>query len=423
MTLHQPPLFVLTETPALRARIEALHDLHAGVVVCRMSSGHRRIEQLANDLMTALGKDLSRASGARNQDERWQRATAWLAAYEPRELVVLGADRVGWKAWRDLTELAAFVGARLWLVMSHETQRREEKEFLTKWRAWRVVGDEREFAALMGTPAVATAPERTRSFPRVPQASFLLFRALAYESLAKREFELVDAAWGDALASTRAWIGEQDVAEEEAVAAFLRALIAPCASRDELVTRLRGAQVAFFLADCLLLINERQLDARAEQAPSPISDEDVLILCKQQSARDASLALLGVLSGAGGTALAEVALSDVAYDGTAAVVAGRSLQVPPAAAVVLRAHRLWLLMAGAHEADERFFATSPGHRPSARGTQNVLSALTGQTGLRLAGRHTRHAPESDKRWAGRYGISVQLLHQEARNPEGTGGLR
>jgi len=260
-----------------------------------------------------------------------------------------------------------------------------------------------------------------RSFPRVPEASFLLFRALAYEALPKAQFELVDAAWSEGLSATRAWIERQETAEEEAVAAFLRELIGKCTTRDEMVTRLRGAQVAYFLADCLLLINERQLNARAEQAPSAISDEDIDVLRENQSPRTASLAVLGALSGAGGTALAGVTLADVAVDGSSAVVAGRRVRVPVRAQPVLRAQRLWLRMAGVVDDAQPFLGTGPGHRPSEKKLQDTLVRLTGETGLLLAGRYTRHAKEDDAHWIRRYGVSVQLLQQEPRNPDGFGG--
>jgi hypothetical protein len=85
--------YVVHETPQLREQLEELHDLDRGILVCRISSGHRRVEQLANDVLAALGKDLSKRQGARNQSERWQRTVAWVVAHDMREIIVLGADR------------------------------------------------------------------------------------------------------------------------------------------------------------------------------------------------------------------------------------------------------------------------------------------------------------------------------------------
>lgn len=420
MTLAEVPLFTLAETPALRAALDELHDPDAGIVVCEMSVGHRREQQLADDMLTALGADLSRPGGARNENERWQRAIAWLAAYEPDDLVILGADRVSWKAWRDLAEAAAFVEARLWLVMKNDGPLpRLANDWLRKWYPWQHLGADGGRALLTALRPRPRRAEVRRSFPRVPAASFTLFRALAYEGLSPNEFELVDAVWSEALEQTRSWIGEQDEGDEQSVAGFLRELVAGCATHDEVITRLRGAQVAFFLADCLLLVNELQIAARAEQAPSALTDEDIKVLREEQAARISSLAVLAALSGHGGAALSRVRLADVAADGGTATIAGQAIQVPDLARPILRAQRIWLRMAGA-QGDDAFLGATAGHHPDEKKLQDTLSQLTAETGLRLAGRYTRHVNESEQRWLRRYGVSVQFLQQEARNPEGVG---
>lgn len=420
MTIAEVPLFTLVETPALRSALNELHDPDAGIVVCDMSVGHRRVQQLADDMLTALGADLSRPGGARNENERWQRAIAWLAAYDPDDLVIVGADRVSWKAWRDLAEAAAFAEARLWLVMkTGASLPRHADDWLRKWYPWQQLGANGERVLLAALQPRPRPQAIARSFPRVPAASFTLFRALAYEGLGPSEFELVDAAWSEALERTRSWIGEQDEGDEQTVASFLRELVAGCAKHDEVITRLRGAQVAFFLADCLLLVNELQIAARAEQAAGVVADEDVKVLREEQAARISSLAVLAALSGHGGTSLSRVRLADVAVDGASAAIAGRTVQVPQLARPILRAQRLWLRIAGAKD-DDAFLGTGPGHRPDDKKLQDALSQLSGETGLRLAGRYTRHVDESEHRWLRRYGVSVQFLQQEARNPEGVG---
>lgn len=175
MAFHNSPHYIVLETPELRERLEELHDLDRGILVCEMTSGHRRVEQLANDLLVALGKDLSKRQGARNQYDRWQRTVAWVAAYEPRDIVILRADRVGWTAWRDLVDLANFAEARLWLVMRSTTYKRSDREWLTRWRVSETLEGE---ALLMALAPKRTPPKKDvtpRAFPRVPESSFVFF--------------------------------------------------------------------------------------------------------------------------------------------------------------------------------------------------------------------------------------------------------
>ena len=186
------------------------------------------------------------------------------------------------------------------------------------------------------------------------------------------------------------------------------------------MTRLRGAQVAYFLADCLLLVNERQIDLRSTQAPQTLSSEDIAALCEQQTPREAAIGLLGALSGAGGRALAATAMADVAKDGASATVAGRRVHVPVRARPILRAQRLWLQIDGVADDAQPFLATNAGHKPTPKKIQMLLTELGAETGIRLAGHWNRHVDENDRSWVRRYGLSIHLLHQEPRNPDGIG---
>ena len=419
MSLHIPEHYLVSESPELRDALEGLHDPYQGIIVCHITSGHLRNEQLSNDLLVALSKDLSKRQGSRNQAERWQRTCAWVAAYNPTDLVVVGADRVGWRAWQDLSDLASFADACLWLVMRSTTHKRYDREWLTRWRSWPSV-DATTLLAELSQRRRKEQRSSKRAFPRAPEASFVLFRAMAYRGLSPEEFRVMDAAWADAVERARHWVAEQPSASEEAVARFLRRLVANCDTRDEVVTRLRGAQVGFFLADCLLLINERKLDLRAAQAPQSLSDEDIITLCEQQTAKDAAIALLGALSGADGDALAAVRIADVAVDGSAVSIGGRDVAIPWRARPILRAQRLWLRIAGTTSDAQPFLGSVAGHRPHAKKLQLRLTQLGEETGLRLADHWTRHVDETQVRWVQRYGVSIQMLHEEPRNPTGVG---
>jgi hypothetical protein len=95
-------------------------------------------------------------------------------------------------------------------------------------------------------------------FPRVPRVDYPLFLAEAFERLPAEAFRLVLEVFDDAYNAAADWIeaggldfadadgGELSNQQEQATAAWLRKHVAGCATADEAISRLRGAQAAFF---------------------------------------------------------------------------------------------------------------------------------------------------------------------------------
>jgi 1-deoxy-D-xylulose 5-phosphate reductoisomerase len=112
--------------------------------------------------------------------------------------------------------------------MRGTTFRRGERDWLNRWHKLETI----EGDAMLASVAQRTAStkrrvtsatkqkEPRREFPRVEAASFVLLRALAFESMSTEQFRTFDMSWSDALGKTTDWIDAQPTADELAVATY-----------------------------------------------------------------------------------------------------------------------------------------------------------------------------------------------------------
>jgi hypothetical protein len=253
------PIMVLADpddSPACLGELMARHGLNQGVVVClpQPEAGSRAL--LGADLLVALGKSPNGPAAQGRGERAWDLAGLWLHAERVTDLVVLRADRLPAARWADLATLAAAAGARLWLVAHggvavHEHQAAGaaanggRAPTVRPWRAGLA-------ALLRAEAATATAREGDDRFPAVPDVEFPQFRATARRLLPAAAFARVDAAYGETFASARAHADDlrlsllSRTSRAELTDAVLQQLTIDATSTDEVLTRVRAAQVGLF---------------------------------------------------------------------------------------------------------------------------------------------------------------------------------
>lgn len=104
------------DTAACVAQLNARHNLAAGVAVCHPSPGAATLPVLGEDVLVALGKRPGGPAVEGVSRRAWELAGLWLRAERVEHLVVLRSHQLPASRWRDLVELTAAAGTRLWLV-------------------------------------------------------------------------------------------------------------------------------------------------------------------------------------------------------------------------------------------------------------------------------------------------------------------
>ncbi|MDN5918703.1 MAG: hypothetical protein L0I76_27015 [Pseudonocardia sp.] len=294
------------DTAECVAALGARHDLGHGVVVCHPTPGPAGLSVLGEDVLVALGKRPG-GPGAEGVSRRaWELAGLWLRAEQVRHLVVLRAQLLPTPRWRELAELTAAAGTRLWLVTTEPGHDVGERG-----RPWRVA------LSLLPTPPTTV----TGAFPEVPDVEFPLFRTAARRLLDPTGFARVDEVYRTTLAQTRdvarGWTHPGTAGrpvDARHGAAVLQRHTIDATSTAEVLTRVRAVQAGFFTAGLFLQLPPRPgLSAvRVSLAPrlDPTDADRIRGLCSPSAAAALTIA---AATGLRAGALASVRLRDVLY--------------------------------------------------------------------------------------------------------------
>jgi hypothetical protein len=287
------------DTGECAAAFGARHDLGQGVVVCHPTPGAATLSVLGEDLLVALGKRPGGPAAEGIRGRAWELARLWLRAEQVRHLVVLRAHLLPTPRWRELAELTAAAGTRLWLVAHHAGRDPDHRADLGEirdgdvgpGRPWRVA------LSLLPTPATVVNGE----FPEVPDVEFPLFRTTARRLLDPAGFAHVDTVYRTTLAQARdvarSWTRPGAVlgsVEGRHGAAVLQRLTIDATSTAEVLTRVRAVQAGFFTAGVFLQLPPRPglSAARVSLAPRlvPASVERIRGLCSPAAAAALAIA-------------------------------------------------------------------------------------------------------------------------------------
>lgn len=329
------------------AELGARHDLGRGVAVCHPTPGAGASSVLGEDVLVALGKRPGGPAAEGVGRRAWELAGLWLGVEQVRHLVVLHAHLLPAPRWRELAELTATAGTRLWLVAHHTGREPGHRGHLGEiriggadvgpGRPWRVA------LSLLPTPAAVVDGE----FPEVPDVEFPLFRSTARRLLDPAGFAQVDAVYRTTLAQardvargwTRPGTAGRSVDARHGAAALQRHTI-DATSTAEVLTRVRAVQAGFFTAGVFLQLPPRPglPTTRISLAPrlGPAGVERIRGLCSPTAAAALTIA---AATGLRAGALGSIRLRDVHDTGPDQhLVAGGALyRVPGCVAGLIRA--------------------------------------------------------------------------------------
>ena len=397
--------------------LRALANRQAGRVVCEMRPGAKGLAWLAASVAEGLGKDIDSGGAGRNAAKMWRRAADWMVGEEIAHLFVNRAQLLSASELTSLLDFAVDTDCELWVVFQQTHLRRRHVTLVREWPLRQL--DWASFEEIW-SDSRAESDEQTSApvgrFPRIPEDDFTTFLSTCDRVLTRRDLASVEAAFVAGREATQAWIAAEGVGQTDAWAQHLRSLIGDCLSRDEALTRLRGAQVSLFLAGSWLRVDQRLLSMRWEsQARLSLDEKLTAALRRFASPQSAAIAVVRAVSSSDPLSIASLRVGDVDEQAVSFRL-GRPFEVPSGARGILRAQLAARARAGAQESDGFFIDGKSDAKPSrpeqamtARGVQRVLRAVGDEIGVDLVGRKSDWGLEDDRTWARRVGLVLRTL--------------
>lgn len=376
---------------------------------------------VANDLLKALGKAPDLVGAGRNGSEMWSRAGCWLEVSGTQDIFISRAHLLTNWLLEQLVGLATRSGARIWLVFQSAALRSAHERFIENWPVADLSFEQFETMWASRTARPKSKARRSKAagaahrLPQVPVDDFPTWRASCRALLSAEDFALVDVEFLDAVENAEDRFDEMAVLDEEAMCAYARELIAACDWMPQVLTRIRGAQVAAFHAGYLMKVN---LDVLCSTRVSRIGLDDHVIaeLDRYASPRFVAAATLMIASGAQLADIAAIDLGDVSDDGRRIQVGGKAVTLPAGAARLVEALVRERLNQRAR-AEDPLFVYVPGTgkrhgellRATERGLFDNIKKIERETGLLI----TSHLVDAGQRdavaWAKRRGISLMKI--------------
>jgi hypothetical protein len=418
--LPEPGLFVVfdpQDAPERTAFLRRLNGNDHGRVVAEVRPGARNLSWVAAAILEGLGKDLNAGGTGRNAARNWRRASDLLIGTGTTDLFVSRVQSLSSAEWESLVELAAEVGARLWLVIQQSHLRRTHEEVTQAWPfaslPWEQFEQQWETASAAEDAVEARAATTPEPFPQVPDDDFTTFLDTCGRVLKRSAAKRVDSAFerGRALAAT--------IAKADGGSGWqssVRELLDDPSNLPEAVARVRGAQAALFLDGLWLRLDQRLFALRWEsQAQLELTPALAAAINRYASTQWAALAALRALTQAGVVEHAEARLGDVSD--TTIRIGGREHPLGQVsrhvfAQVAARARD------GAGDADPLFTkegssaGTAEEREPlRMRGVQRILRAVGDEIRVELIERKSSWNPEDDAEWARRRGLVLRPLDE------------
>ena len=379
----------LEDSRELVELIGAISNRLAGRVALHPTPGAAGRVQLASDLLVSLGKRFDALASERVRAKARDLVDVWVEAERVRHLFVLRAHLLAPGRWRDLLGLGRRRGIETWFIV-HPTapawldgvlagapyRRWCPASFAARWRDVAAQGD--------GEP-------RRMSFPEVPADDFLTFRAAARRLLDGADFEHLDQTFCESMDRTDGALGAwkrrvrmspPPPLELADVSAQLQALLVTCSGPPEALTRLRGAQAAYFRAGWLVSFQPPLVPTGASVPLGPRLDSAAAArlrrLCTPRSTSAMALFLAAEFRSLG---LSRLNLGDIDDTGGDLAVGRRGLLVPEYASSLVRAQLVERRRDGASASEPLFVHARSGERSSPSALRNVLRSVSGRTAI------------------------------------------
>jgi hypothetical protein len=389
-------------------QIWRISDPASGVIVAGVAPNMRRLYELGQDLLISLGKDLMVTGSGRDADLDWDLLPVWLLAHRIRHVVIMNAEWLPPKFIEDLAGLAAVTGIDLWLV-AHDPV---PESYFRTLDQWPVSTDPAALVRLVRAAPRAQKAVGAVSFPRVPNDNFPTFLAEARRHLDPDDFAVVDARFRAAFTAADLWFVQASVVDEESVLSLARAALYECASTYESLVVVRGTQVAAFRRGWLVKVDIVRLLVTADAVSraaihSPATWQRLSAYREPYRAAACALAacdlsIAEILTVTCGGVDPDGSIVTYHLDGSL-----QQVTVPVGAEVFLRAQRIYREHEGATP-DEALFSAD-GELMNDRFLGIALRAPILEVGVPLLSQRALRTRMDSRRWANRWGLSVQAL--------------
>lgn len=372
--------------PSFRDLLHRHADNVPATLLIRGRAGGRRDVWLFTTILETLGKTVYTHEAKRARANSQGLALAWMAALGMRHLVVVDGDVVAPNDLRSLCETATAAGCDVTISLDGPVKNAMWNT-LAAWVTHRAPdGVDRplspaEFTDVVGAPpppSSRTVRAPDVGLPDVPDADFLTFRADARSTLPPDEFARVDDVFTDVL--TRA--GRRRHTSPADVADTVEELLSETTDRNTQTVAFRAVQAALFLQDWHVKADVTNLLDRV----APVANLRNLHRGDGWERTTATMrpffaaVIALVATGVPPADAPDVALSDVAVDGSTITVPGGPLPVPAGAQAALRAQHLihrWY-----HNDPARPFLAD-GKRPDLRYVTEALNVVSETSGITL----------------------------------------
>lgn len=115
---------VAPDDEQLGAELSRCAQIGTGVAVVRPVPRVATRDDVAPDVLMAMGKHFDCLDRERRRPRAWDLAALWLRAERVRHLVIAHADHVAIFLWQDFSDLARAAGADLWLIVGDTSRSR-----------------------------------------------------------------------------------------------------------------------------------------------------------------------------------------------------------------------------------------------------------------------------------------------------------
>ena len=246
------------------------HDPARGRGVVHPTPGSPGPQALAHDLLGALGQAVSRLSAEQLAGEAaaWRAVTAWMAAGQIEDLVVLRADRLSAAAWARVLALGRDAGCRV-LLVCHASQIPVHLDAALAGTGCQLLAGLQQ--ALRGArPGPVPRPDAAggegepdaADLPRFLHPHIRNYRSKAFAQLGPAGFARTDAVYRHGRDAACHWLstraGPVQAVSGQSAQLFLGWLVHDSPSRHHTLARLRGAQAGFRLHGLMLSIPSSQ---------------------------------------------------------------------------------------------------------------------------------------------------------------------
>lgn len=379
----EPALHVVADpddSVELARMVAGLADRAAGRAVVHPTPRITSPTDFAADLLMAVGKRFDALRFEHAGSRAWPLVQVWFQAEEVRHLFVLRAARLGLPLLNKIVDAGGQMGLAVWLIGAHkgllgvDASRWDTQAFGERWAA-----------------SVSSSREVDEGgFPEVPDDDFVTFRSTCRRLLDPLSFERVDRVFCQSMDSTarglepRVGVGSGLPMSASDVATQLQGLLVSSSSAAEALTRLRGAQAAYFLAGWLVSFPASECRIVHGMVPlgptlDPVTARRLRRLCDPSSTAAMALLLATDLRSAG---LSSLNISDIDHEGAHVTVGDdHRFVLPPYARSLVRSLLIERVLAGGTGRDPLFACWGTGERFHPEQLKSLLRKVCGATAL------------------------------------------